>query len=774
MVKRILIDAVHEKEVRVAVMNDTCLEEFDIETSARKQLRGNIYLAKIIRVEPALQAAFVEYGGNRHGFLSFSEIHPDYYQIPIADRKALLSEHNEAIKQSITDSSVDFDGDSDDEQFGNDDQEGFLSNKETLLSQSVISENNSNYTSKFEDVDSISNKDIEKKNLKYYYNKHEYKIQEVIKQRQIVLVQIVKEERGNKGVTLTTNVSLAGRYCILMPNTANGGGVSRKITNIQDRKRLREIISDMNIFDGMTVIIRTAGAERTKSEIKKDYEYLIRLWESIRELTLKSIAPTLIYEEANLIKRSIRDLYVRDIDEVQVAGEKGYHLAKNFMRMLVPSHVRRVKLFKDSIVSLFQYYKVEEQLDLMHSPIAQLKSGGYLVINQTEALVAIDVNSGRSIKWRNIEETALKTNCEAADEVARQLRLRDLAGLIVIDFIDMNENCNNYTVERRLKDAVRSDRAKIQIGKTSEFGLIELSRQRLRPSLIETNFLPCSYCGGVGLVRSVESTSMYILHLIEEEGIRRYSSEITLTVHNSVALYILNQKRKNLTDIEERYNFRVFLVGDDLLVPPAYRIEKVHFKIPAEIQQPTIVEQLIAEEVENAKEEIIDIQSENKDFPIIDGAINNEAIDSSNSNRYSTKDLNINNSNDSSILLPDNISDKNVTPSELSETIKVKSQPKRRRNRKKIISVITDNPIEIMPVIEVEVSAKSKAFTEKKRTTALHKKIIIDPTIINSKNLQIQKVSTDVKLLPSEQKISSDININKYQQRKGWWNSIVD
>ena len=609
MVKRMLIDATHAEETRVVVVNGTRLEEFDVETSTKKQLKGNIYLAKIVRVEPSLQAAFVDYGGNRHGFLAFSEIHPDYYQIPVADRQALLAEQREVMKQSSTAASADF-GD-DDEPTGSHSAEASSEHTDHDSESADVHNGNGESAS----VDSVGGEEVEEEERRRPRSLRNYKIQEVIKRRQIVLVQVVKEERGNKGAALTTFLSLAGRYCVLMPNTARGGGVSRKITNVIDRKRLKSITNDMDIPDGMAVIVRTAGSERTKPEIKRDYEYLLRLWDSVRELTLKSTAPALVYEEANLIKRSIRDLYSRDIDEIQVDGEEGYRLAKDFMRMLTPSHARRVQLFKDPVMPLFQRYQIEAQLDSMHSPVVQLKSGGYLVINQTEALVAIDVNSGRSTKERHIEETALKTNCEAADEVARQLRLRDLAGLIVIDFIDMEEGRNNHTVERRVKEAMRFDRARIQLGKISPFGLLELSRQRLRPSLMETSFLPCPHCGGTGSVRSVESASMHVLRAIEEEGIRRRSSEVTVTVHSSIALYILNQKRRDLADIEARYGFSVFLTGDDSLVPPTLRMEKVRSETPIEIpqEQPIHADQPMVEEAED--EVIEEAQDEAEEIP---------------------------------------------------------------------------------------------------------------------------------------------------------------
>ncbi|HSV28908.1 MAG TPA: ribonuclease E/G, partial [Candidatus Omnitrophota bacterium] len=437
-----------------------------------------------------------------------------------------------------------------------------------------------------------------------------YKIQEVIKRRQIMLVQVVKEERGNKGAALTTYLSLAGRYCVLMPNTARGGGVSRKIVNATDRRGLKSIASELEIPDGMAVIVRTAGSERSKTEIKRDYEYLMRAWDSVRDLTLNSSAPALVYEEGSLIKRSIRDLYSRDIDEVLVDGDEGYRLAKDYMRMLTPSHAKKVQPYRDPVMPMFHRYQVETQLDAMHSPVVQLKSGGYIVISQTEALVAIDVNSGRATKERHIEETALKTNLEAADEVARQLRLRDLAGLIVIDFIDMEENRNNHAVERRLKEALKNDRARIQVGKISAFGLLELSRQRLRPSLQETTFQPCPHCAGTGLVRSVESAAVHVLRAIEEEGIRRRSSEVTVFVSSAIALYILNQKREALAAIEERYQFQVFLLGDDSLIPPNFRMERVKAEnrpelpvAPVALQAPVEEEDEVVEEEEEGEEE---------------------------------------------------------------------------------------------------------------------------------------------------------------------------
>jgi len=535
--KRMLIDATHPEETRVVVVDGNRLEELEFESASRKQLKGNIYLAKVTRVEPSLQAAFVEYGGNRHGFLAFNEIHPDYYQIPMSDRE----EYEADVVENSDDGEPDPDAPV--EESGSDDSE---------------------------QVEHIRPR---------YRNQRRYKIQEVIKKRQIILVQVVKEERGNKGAALTTYLSLAGRYCVLMPNTDKGGGISRKISNVKDRKRLKSVLGELSIPKGTAVIVRTAGAERSKAEIKRDFEYLMRLWSNIRDVTLQSQAPALIYEEANLIKRSIRDMYSRDIDEVLVEGEEGYRTAKDFMKMLIPSHAKKVQPYRDEArIPLYHRYQVEGQLDAMHSPIVQLPSGGYIVINPTEALVAIDVNSGRSTKERNIEETALKTNLEAADEIARSLRLRDLAGLVVVDFIDMEISRNQSQVERRIKDAMKHDRARIQIGRISPFGLLELSRQRLRPSFTETSTETCHFCHGTGVRRSLESTVLHVLRVIEEEGIRRRSDVITVHVPTQVALYILNQKRDQLAGIEERYQMSVELCGDDSLVSPEYKLERVKAK----------------------------------------------------------------------------------------------------------------------------------------------------------------------------------------------------
>jgi ribonuclease E len=714
MAKRMLVDAAHPEETRVVVLNGQRLEEFDFETSTKKQIKGNIYLAKVTRVEPSLQAAFVEYGGNRHGFLAFGEIHPDYYRIPVADRQAALDadraaeeeaneredenvaaglpvEHGEHSIDQPDDDHGHFDHDHDDDHDHADvmteamsedrlvddlvpdpdapsdhdhdepDLSSFSDDPEAPVSVDVPveepsdsasapggdlfprDENSRNDETSDESADTTEltraaegapvevvaeapvtietiggDEDEMEETARPRARPHRhYKIQEVIKRRQIMLVQVTKEERGNKGAALTTYISLAGRYCVLMPNTPRGGGVSRKITSMQDRRRLKDLMSDLQVPDGMGVIVRTAGSERSKPEITRDFEYLIRLWDEIRELTLKSTAPALIYEEGNLIKRSIRDLYARDIDEVLVDGREGYDTAKSFMRMLMPSHARRVKLYNDPSVPLFHRFQVEGQLDAIHSPVVQLRSGGYIVINPTEALVAIDVNSGRSTRERNIEETALKTNLEAAEEVARQLRLRDLAGLIVIDFIDMEEHRHNGAVERRLKDAMRHDRARIQIGRISPFGLLELSRQRLRPSLLEASTQPCPHCNGTGYIRSTESTALHLLRAIEEEGMRRRTAEIKVAVSSAVALYVLNQKRATLQQIEGRYGCHVTVDEDETLIPPAFRLDRARAFTPAELaalpvplpipvpveEEPEVDESLDEAAIEAAEEE---------------------------------------------------------------------------------------------------------------------------------------------------------------------------
>ena len=569
MSNKMLIDASHPEETRVVVVRGNRIEEFDFESEHKKQLKGNIYLARVTRVEPSLQAAFVEYGGNRHGFLAFSEIHPDYYQIPVADRLALLEEEEQAARQ-------DDEGEDQETEKKGRNKRSRRSKKEKVvaaeLDDETISEtvesddldDNDQLSDPNEDtVESVGAEDaMEEVPMHQRAQRRQYKIQEVIKRRQILLVQVVKEERGNKGAALTTYLSLAGRYSVLMPNTARGGGISRKITNVQDRRRLKEIVKDLHVPKGMGVILRTAGANRTKAEVKRDYEYLMRLWENVRGLTLESVAPSLVYEEGSLIKRSIRDLYNKDIGEILVSGDQGYREAKDFMRMLMPSHAKVVQPYKDPL-PIFARNGIETQLDAMLQPEVTLKSGGYLVINQTEALVAIDVNSGRSTKEHSIEETACQTNLEAAEEVARQLRLRDLAGLVVIDFIDMEEKRNNRLVEKKLKDCLKDDRARIQVGRISHFGLMEMSRQRIRASVLESTMQLCPHCHGTGYIRSDSSLALHVIRSIEEYLLRNPNFNITVRTPVVTALYVLNHKRQVIADLEQRFGLTINFEADN-------------------------------------------------------------------------------------------------------------------------------------------------------------------------------------------------------------------
>lgn len=699
MTKRMLIDATHHEETRVVVMDGSRLTEFDYESQFRRQLKGNIFLAKVTRVEPSLQAAFVNFGGNRHGFLPFSEIHPDYYRIPVADREELLAEQRRmeeeaaareaeeeaeeearlAMNAETNEGGIADDGfvepaaaidDSEEmereesENFGSDDG-GDETNDEPMISAEqghdaqelaldetgyvheeieltlpedesdgsgddanlregdMMGEGSAQGEASSEGVgeeqgggnrgrrggsrgwrhrrngsgggsggrrymgarrhrsgnDEVSEDGVAGLHARF---RRRYKIQEVIKRGQIMLIQVSKEERGNKGAAVTTYLSLPGRYCVLMPNSPRGGGISRKIGNFADRRRLKSMLKSLEIPSGMSVILRTAGVERSEAEIKRDYDYLLRLWDNIREMTLQSTAPALIYEEGDLIKRSIRDIYSRDIDELLVAGEKGFNEAREFMGVLMPGHEENIKFYADPKIPLFHRYQVENQITEIGEPIVQLKSGGYLVINQTEALVAIDVNSGRATKERHIEETALKTNLEAADEVARQLRLRDLGGLVVIDFIDMEDRRNNSKVERRLKDALSSDRARIQVSRISTFGLLELSRQRLNPSLTEAQFQKCSHCHGFGFIRSVDSAAILALRALEDEGVRGRATRITLHIPNTLALYILNEKRAMLATIEQRYGFNVMIHVDESLAPSGYLVEPMKIEVVEE------------------------------------------------------------------------------------------------------------------------------------------------------------------------------------------------
>ncbi len=645
MTKKMLIDATHAEETRVVVVDGSRVEEFDFESLNKRQLAGNIYLAKVTRVEPSLQAAFVDYGGNRHGFLAFSEIHPDYYQIPKADREALIAEEAELARQDEEEAAREKPKSKSRSRSRKRPQpaaEGVAAEGDAIIAE-PLAEIHEAATDGLEDVpppsaaagdidilvpdepegedsadhdhddeqefEAVGGDDAaEERAAPRRPRARRYKIQEVIKVRQILLVQVVKEERGNKGAALTTYLSLAGRYCVLMPNTARGGGISRKITNAADRKKLKEISSSITVPAGAGLIIRTAGASRTKTEIKRDYEYLLRQWEVIRDLTLKSIAPAPIYEEGSLIKRAIRDLYSRDMDEILVDGERGYREAKDYMKMLMPSHAKNVKHYAEAL-PLFSRFQVESYLSAMFNPTVQLKSGGYIVIDVTEALVAIDVNSGRATREASIEETALKTNMEAAEEAARQMRLRDLAGLIVIDFIDMEDRRNNAAVEKKLKDKLKTDRARIQVGRISAFGLLEMSRQRLRPGMIEATTKACAHCHGTGRVRSDNSMALALIREIEEEGVRQRSKEVLIVAPVEISNYLLNHKREHVAMIEARFGLSVRIEGDASLISPDYRLERFKtasriIPTPESLNLPTVAypdeieEDVVAEEDE--------------------------------------------------------------------------------------------------------------------------------------------------------------------------------
>ncbi len=744
MANKMIIDASHPEETRVVVLRGNRVEEFDFESASKRPLRGNIYLAKVTRVEPSLQAAFVDYGGNRHGFLAFSEIHPDYYQIPVADRQALLEE--EALSQREEDeeasgerrsrrhrrprrpevearveeveslsewapaddvgsdelapspsSSADSEGSSaeakavspglsleavlgetsgvavrsgetaeppgadspletpkpsepdvaeiggtsaqapmgaevrgegaeaarptdevEHEENPQEDDDQEVTTLEAGSEERIAPSRKPQAEDEGEPVEQVGGDALEEIPRRTPRLRRQYKIQEVIKRRQVLLVQVVKEERGNKGAALTTYLSLAGRYSVLMPNTARGGGISRKITNAQDRTRLKGIAEELDVPEGMGVILRTAGASRTKAEVKRDFEYLLRMWETVRETTLASSAPTLVYEEGSLIKRAIRDLYSKEVEEIIVAGEAGYREARQFMRLLTPSHVNSIQLYRDT-QPVFAKAGVESQLDAMFSNQVTLKSGGYIVINQTEALVAIDVNSGRSTREHNIEDTALRTNLEAADEIARQLRLRDLAGLIVVDFIDMEESRNNRAVERRIKDALKNDRARIQVGRISHFGLLEMSRQRIRTGVLEGSTVVCPHCQGAGVVRSTASIALHVLRVLEDALIKSSTHDVVVRTRTPVALYILNQKRANLRDLEGRFGVVVAVEADDSLTAANYhaiergepaagvKIESEPPRAPAEDLM-TIVEEPAP--LEEDEEEMLDAPSQ--------------------------------------------------------------------------------------------------------------------------------------------------------------------
>ena len=808
-----LIDATHAEETRVVVVDGNKVEEFDFESQFKRQLAGNIYLAKVTRVEPSLQAAFVDYGGNRHGFLAFSEIHPDYYQIPVADREALIAEEK-AFAESlmVEDDEEDkpnkrrrsrsrpkaVDATSSDAVVTTDVAEGtykiagmetidfedseegsspmFLvsetpvetpkSDSATISEDSALSgddESIPNDHAEFENEDEIAKSDAHAKddNIESVTTRDDtddvrpvrkprpkrYKIQEVVKVRQILLIQVVKEERGNKGAALTTYLSLAGRYCVLMPNTARGGGISRKITNAPDRKKLKEIASGMEVPEGAGLIIRTAGSQRTKSEIKRDYEYLQRLWEQIRELTLKSIAPAKIYEEGDLIKRSIRDLYNKDIDEVIVAGEVGYRTAKDFMKMIMPSHSKNVKRYTEQL-PLYARYQVEGYLNGMFNPTVQLPSGGYIVIGITEALVAIDVNSGRATKEGSIEQTATKTNLEAADEVARQLRLRDLAGLIVIDFIDMDERRNNLSVEKRMKDALKVDRARIQVGRISGFGLMEMSRQRLRPGMLEATTQMCGHCHGTGLLRSDDNVALSILRSLEEEGVRGRSKEVLIKTPISIANFLMNGKREHIADIEARHGMSIRIECDPTLVSPDFSIEKFKMATRVVPDAAIVVVATVAMMDDDNTDVLLDSADTNEDAVETEAQTNDETTqaaegvegsDSEDRPRKKRRRRRRRKSGNGEQIeeTVESLNEVDAVPLALPET--TEEQPKtekpkrsRTRSRKKVEDLPEDAPTdvslpivaEVTPVEKTDEAAAEPISDKPKRTPRIRKKAV--------------------------------------------------
>ena len=678
MTKRLLIDARQTEETRVLTVSDDIIDDFEYEVHSRRQLKGNIYLARVTRVEPSLQAAFVEYGGNRQGFLAFSEIHPDYYRIPVEDKKKLLDEASARTDEELN---------------SNDD---------------LIDDSTDDY-----------NEEALKKIKRNLYR--DYKIQEVIARRQILLVQVVKEERGTKGAALTTYISIAGRYCVLMPNTPRGGGVSRKIANITDRKRLKKIVDDLDVTAGMAVIIRTAGSKRTKTEIKRDYSNSRAIWENVKELTLESNAPFLIHEEGSLVKRAIRDLYNSDIDEVLVEGVDAYKVCKNYMKAVMPSHAKKVQQYNDDKNPLFQKFKLDSQLQDIFNPRVTLKSGGYLIIDQTEALVAIDVNSGKATRERSIEDTALKTNLEAALEFARQARLRDLSGLIVIDFIDMEEGKNRNLVEKKLKDAMRKDRARIQIGEISNFGLLELSRQRLRPSVVENSSELCSQCGGSGRIQSIEVSAIQILRSVEEEGNVENNVGINISAHSDLILHILNKKRSQLNEIETRYNISVNFINDNSIIPPQKKLEVIRNNILENNEQPETKSNVISiDENENQtrKKRTNRINKRKKKSP---KQVNNEievALKEDEANQTKTNLKNYSNETTTkknppktkkTTIKKSNNKTKNILKgSEKKVEKKEKKELLTEKNQTEIREIKSSSPIEITQINEISSSEKPK------------------------------------------------------------------
>ena len=850
-----LIDATHAEETRVVVVEGNKVDEFDFESLNKRQLSGNIYLAKVTRVEPSLQAAFVDYGGNRHGFLSFAEIHPDYYQIPVADREALIAEEeayaksleeeasiaqqkksrvrkrktkviaeeanndeiltskiidnsntNTSIEEQTAETSAEINSD-----LTEDIDESNINNDKSLDIHTDEDIEANTEDARAEDdiiddgIESVANEDIEEEVRPRKPRPRRYKIQEVIKVRQILLIQVVKEERGNKGAALTTYLSLAGRYCVLMPNTARGGGISRKITNVQDRKKIKEITNELDVPKGAGLIVRTAGAKRNRDDILRDYEYLMRQWTQIRDFTLESIAPTQIYAEVDIIKRSIRDLYNNDIDEIIVDGERGFEAAKAYMTMLMPSHVKRVKQYKNKM-PLYARYQVESYLGGMFNPTVQLKSGGYIVIGVTEALVAVDVNSGKATKESSIEKTALKTNLEAADEVARQLRLRDLAGLIVIDFIDMEERRNNISVEKRMKDKLKSDRARIQVGRISGFGLMEMSRQRLRPGMLEATTKECPHCLGTGLVRSDDSQALSILREIEEEAIRKRTKEIHATVPVGISNYLLNHKRENIALIESQYGISIIIEASSTMIGTEYELEKrkTSSRIIADVfDMPTALEMETAaniEVVKNSEDDISLNNPEEDDKPKKRRRRRRRKPRNDETLQDKTVDTETNIQTDDTKSIQENNEDTVQNTEELNQPVVTKSKRKPRIKKSTEVEItpedITTEDNIVMEVKPTKRKRRTKAQIEADKLQEDKSKIDTsnakeDETIIEEKpkraRVKTKKIAKDVKPTTVEKTDNKDKTLSKIKKveenttldikeepptkpkRKGWW-----
>ena len=850
-----LIDATHAEETRVVVVEGNKVDEFDFESLNKRQLSGNIYLAKVTRVEPSLQAAFVDYGGNRHGFLSFAEIHPDYYQIPVADREALIAEEeayaksleeeasiaqqkksrvrkrktkviaeeanndeiltskiidnsntNTSIEEQTAETSAEINSD-----LTEDIDESNINNDKSLDIHTDEDIEANTEDARDEDdiiddgIESVANEDIEEEVRPRKPRPRRYKIQEVIKVRQILLIQVVKEERGNKGAALTTYLSLAGRYCVLMPNTARGGGISRKITNVQDRKKIKEITSELDVPKGAGLIVRTAGAKRNRDDILRDYEYLMRQWTQIRDVTLESIAPTQIYAEGDIIKRSIRDLYNNDIDEIIVDGERGFEAAKAYMTMLMPSHVKRVKQYKNKM-PLYARYQVESYLGGMFNPTVQLKSGGYIVIGVTEALVAVDVNSGKATKESSIEKTALKTNLEAADEVARQLRLRDLAGLIVIDFIDMEERRNNISVEKRMKDKLKSDRARIQVGRISGFGLMEMSRQRLRPGMLEATTKECPHCLGTGLVRSDDSQALSILREIEEEAIRKRTKEIHATVPVGISNYLLNHKRENIALIESQYGISIIIEASSTMIGTEYELEKrkTSSRIIADVfDMPTALEMETAaniEVVKNSEDDISLNNPEEDDKPKKRRRRRRRKPRNDETLQDKTVDTETNIQTDDTKSIQENNKDTVQNTEELNQPVVTKSKRKPRIKKSTEVEItpedITTEDNIVMEVKPTKRKRRTKAQIEADKLQEDKSKIDTsnakeDETIIEEKpkraRVKTKKIAKDVRPTTVEKTDNKDKKLSKIKKveenttldikeepptkpkRKGWW-----